>query len=75
MLLALRMSGFFVKPLGSKREYANLLTMLWSGTPYCSAIEVSAPTVSMSPPIVLPSFCIWMNSSPGWPSSNMPTVM
>ncbi len=69
------MSGFFVNPLGSNRWYANFFTKLSSGTPYCSAIEVSVPTVSIKPPMVLPSFDIVMKSSPGWPSSYKPTVM
>ena len=33
------------------------------------------PIVSIRPPIVLPSLAIVMNSSPGEPSSNRPTVM
>ena len=41
MEVALRMSGFLVKPDGSKRWWANFFTRLSSGTPYCRAIEVS----------------------------------
>ena len=49
-----------------------------SGTRYVamrgSATLVAVPRESIKPPIVEPSFAIVMKSSPGWPSSNSPTV-
>ena len=36
-----------------------------SGTPYCRPSDVRVPMVSISPPIVLPSLAMVMNSSPG----------
>ena len=75
MLLATRMSGFFVWPIGSKRVCENLLTYTSSGTPYCRLIETAVPKQSIRPPIVLPSLAMVMNSSPGRPSGYRPTVM
>jgi preprotein translocase subunit YajC len=37
--------------------------------------EVEVAKASIKPEIVLPSLDIVQNSSPGWPSSNKPTVM
>ena len=67
------MSGFLVKPDGSKRTWLNFETSTSSGTPYWSAMEVSTPIVSIRPEIVLPSFAILMKISPGAPSSKKPT--
>jgi hypothetical protein len=36
---------------------------------------VSVPRLSIKPPMVEPSLAIVMNNSPGWLSSNNPTVM
>src|SRR5881409_3534052 len=69
---AIGMSGFLVKPDGSKRTWLNLETSTSSGTPYCSAIEVRTPIVSIRPEIVLPSLAILMKISPGVPSSWKP---
>ena len=56
-------------PIGSKRWWANLLTMLSTGTPYWSARLMAVPSESIRPPIVDPSFAMVMKSSPGLPSS------
>ncbi len=58
-----------MKPDGSKRTWLNLLTSASSGTPYCSASDVSVAIVSIRPEIVLPSLAILMKISPGVPSS------
>ena len=75
MLLAMRMSGFLVCPIGSKRVCENLFTYTSSGTPYCKLIDTAVPKQSIKPPMVLPSLAMVMNSSPGRPSSYRPTVM
>ena len=56
-------------PIGSKRWWANLLTMLSTGTPYWSARLMAVPSESIRPPMVEPSFAMVMKSSPGLPSS------
>ena len=75
MLLAKGISGFFVKPDGSKRTWENFSTSASRGTPYCSAIEMEVANASMRPEIVDPSFAMTRKISPGVPSSYMPTVM
>jgi hypothetical protein len=42
MLFAIGISGFLVKPEGSKRVCVNLSTSSCSGTPCCRAIDVSS---------------------------------
>ena len=67
--LAYGISGFLVKPEGSKRTWPNLLTKASSGTPYCKDREVRVAIESMRPEIVLPSLAIRMKISPGvWSS-------
>src|SRR2546428_6795703 len=73
--LAKRTSGLFVMPLGSKRVCENLSHSTRSGTPYWSVIEIAVANESMRPETTEPVFAIVTKISPGWPSSNMPTVM
>jgi hypothetical protein len=61
-------------PAGSNLVWMNLLTKTFSGTPYCSAIEMEVAKASMRPEIVLPSFDITTNISPGVPSPYKPTI-
>ena len=68
------MSGLPVKPDGSKRVWLNLSTSTFSGTPYCSDSEMAVAKESIRPETVEPSLAMVMKSSPGWPSSYMPTV-
>src|SRR4029453_15311207 len=72
---AKRTSGFFVIPEGSNRAWLNLSTSACKGTPYCSAYEIACGNASAKPEIVDPSLAITKKISPGWPSSNNPTVM
>ena len=67
--LAIGMSGFLVKPDGSKRVWLNLSTSACSGTPYCSASEIAVAKRSIRPEMVEPSLAIVMKSSPGVPSA------
>ena len=68
MLLAMRMSGFLVWPMGSKRVCENLFTYTAKGTPYCRLIDTAVPKQSIRPPTVLPSLAMVINNSPGRPS-------
>jgi hypothetical protein len=69
------MSGFPVKPDGSKRMWLSLSARVCSGTPYCSASDMQMARESISPETVDPCLAIFMKTSPGLPSSYMPTVM
>ena len=69
MNLAIGISGFLVKPEGSKRVWLNLSTRVCSGTPYWSAIEIEVASESIRPEMVEPSFAMTRKISPGWPSS------
>ncbi len=73
--LAMGMSGLPVKPDGSKRVWLNFSHSTRSGTPYCSAIEMAVAKLSIRPDTTEPSLAMVMKSSPGVPSSYMPTVM
>ena len=73
--LAIGISGFLVKPEGSKRIWLNLSTRTLNGTPYCSDMEIAVANESIRPEIVEPSFDMVIKISPGWPSSYMPAVM
>jgi hypothetical protein len=64
-----------VQPLGSKRTWLNLSTRNFKGTPYCSAKLMDVAKLSIKPLIVEPSLAMAMKTSPGVPSSYMPTVM
>ena len=75
MLFAYGISGFFVKPEGSKRTCENFSTSVSSGTPYCSDIEIEVAKASMRPEMVEPSLAMTRKISPGLPSSYIPTVM
>ena len=75
MLFAYGISGFLVKPEGSKRTCENFSTSASSGTPYCSAIEIEVAKASIRPEMVEPSLAMTRKISPGLPSSYMPTVM
>ena len=66
--MAIGISGLPVKPLGSNRTWANLLTTSRSGTPYWSARLTEVASVSIRPLIVEPSLAILRKISPGWPS-------
>ena len=63
--LAIGISGFLVKPCGSKRVCENLSTSACSGTPYCSASEIAVANESISPMTVEPSLAIRRKISPG----------
>src|SRR3989304_349987 len=60
--------GLAVKPAGSNRTCANLLTRSRSGTPYWSASEIDVARVSIRPDTVEPSLAIFRKISPGWPA-------
>ncbi len=64
-----------MKPDGSNRVWLNLSARTFSGTPYWSDIEIIVAKLSMRPETTDPSFAIVTKSSPGVPSSYMPTVM
>ena len=59
----------------ARTAWLNLSTSAWSGTPYCRAYEMAWANASAKPEIVDPSLAITRKISPGWPSSNNPTVM
>ncbi len=67
--LAIGISGLPVKPLGSKRAWANLSTSALSGTPYCSDMETTVAKESIRPLTVEPSLAILRKISPGVPSA------
>jgi hypothetical protein len=75
MLLAYGISGFLVKPEGSKRTCENFSTSASSGTPYCRAIEIDVANASIRPEMVEPSLAMTRKISPGVRSSYMPAVM
>ena len=66
--LASGISGFSVKPDGSKRVCVNLSHSSRSGTPCCSASEIAVAKLSIRPEIVEPSLAIVTKISPGLPS-------
>jgi hypothetical protein len=72
---AIGMSGLPVKPEGSNRVWLNLSESTLRGTPYWSAIEMDVAKLSIRPETTEPSLAIVTKSSPGEPSSYMPTVM
>src|SRR3989338_2929869 len=72
--LAKRISLLFVTPEGSNRTWLNLLTSTFTGTPYWSESETIVAKQSMRPESVEPSLDMVIKISPGWPSSNNPTV-
>ena len=83
LLGVLRSQGAKIQRLGpatvggavsSKRWCANFLTSASSGTPYCNAMLVKVPMLSIKPPMVEPSLAMVMNNSPGVWSSNRPTT-
>src|SRR5690606_40934862 len=65
MDFAMGICRLFVKPLGSKRMWLNLLQRSSSGTPYCSAMEMAVAKASIRPEMVEPCFAIVMKISPG----------
>ena len=66
---AIRTSGSSVMPAGSKRMFVNFSTNVSSGTPYCSATEVTIEKASMTPASVEPCLPNLRNTSPRRPSS------
>ncbi len=66
--LAIGISWLPVKPDGSNRTWANLLTRSLSGTPYWSATDTVVAKLSIRPDTVEPSLAILRKISPGWPS-------
>ena len=64
-----------MKPDGSNRMWLSLLASVLSGTPYCRARLMQMASESMSPETVEPCLAIFMKTSPGLPSSYIPTVM
>ena len=67
--LARGISGFPVKPEGSKRVRENLSHSRRSGTPCCSASEIAVAKLSIRPEIVEPSLAMFTKISPGSPVS------
>lgn len=66
---AIRTSGSSVMPAGSKRMFVNFSDEGPSGTPYCSATEVTIEKASMTPASVEPRFPNFRKTSPRRPSS------
>ncbi len=62
-------------PEGSNRVFSSLSTNTFSGTPYCKPSEMVSASPSITPESVEPSLAILMKTSPGRPSSYIPTVI
>ena len=74
MDFAIGICGLPVKPDGSNRMWLSLSTITCRGTPCCSASDMQIASESMRPATVEPCLAIFMKTSPGLPSSYLPTV-